>query len=141
MQTVRSCLYVIATMGAGPNDRPRAPCKIGISADGEKRLKSIQTGNPQRLCLFGEIPFGSAAMAEVAERMVHEGFQEQRLSGEWFDVCPGEALLEGFGQLRILLEAMGLSDQESKQFFYEHGLAEAVVAAMNFRKSRLGASA
>ena len=78
-------IYVIAVSEAGP-------CKIGHSADPERRLKQLQTGHAGRLTLFHreaiEVP------VKKMERAIHETIGYKRVLGEWFNVSVAEAVSE-----------------------------------------------
>lgn len=53
--------------------------KIGSASDPRGRLRSLQTGSPERLRLIGHIPGGTAR-----ERQLHDQFAADRSHGEWF---------------------------------------------------------
>jgi hypothetical protein len=59
-------------------------CKIGVSDDPAKRLKSIQTGYPWPLSIRTII---ESANAFAEESTIHRTYQRWRLEGEWFDIC------------------------------------------------------
>lgn len=59
------------------------PIKIGQSTDPEKRLISVQNGNPVKLQLTRVVPG-----IEADERWLHDLFQDFRLNGEWFKPHP-----------------------------------------------------
>ena len=63
------------------------PIKIGHSFDAKKRLRSLQTGHPDKLVLLGSF-YGS----QYDEHKLHEEFTSYRLRGEWFH--PVERLIE-----------------------------------------------
>lgn len=63
--------------------------KIGFSADVEKRLKSLQTGNPDKLFIHHKI-LCNGNHREM-ERKIHNELSYKRLSGEWFNLTPEEA--------------------------------------------------
>ncbi len=67
--------------------------KIGFSQNVEKRLSSIQTGNPQRLKIHykHEVP---KEKVRLLEKKIHENVKTQKVSGEWFDLTPEEARAE-----------------------------------------------
>jgi len=55
--------------------------KVGRASDPEKRLASLQTGNPRRLILLGSVP-------RNVERQIHECMGLRGVArhvGEWFD--------------------------------------------------------
>ncbi len=54
--------------------------KIGwTKSDPMRRLKQLQTGNGERLCLLGAFPG-----TRRDERALHEKFSDYRTNGEWF---------------------------------------------------------
>lgn len=55
--------------------------KIGYADDPRKRLKELQTGNPNKLELLGSIP-GDVSR----EKEVHHIFSDFRVNGEWFEL-------------------------------------------------------
>jgi hypothetical protein len=67
--------------------------KIGFSQDVEKRLSSIQTGNPEKLIIHhkAEVPDDRA---RLLERMIHKLNHHKKIKGEWFDLTPEEAEAE-----------------------------------------------
>ena len=63
----------------GPEAREK-PIKVGHTTRSiESRLKSCQTGHPERLHLLG-----STRSEDVTERLLHELLRKFRLVGEWF---------------------------------------------------------
>jgi hypothetical protein len=62
--------------------------KIGRAVDPEKRLKELQTGNPEELSILGLIDCESIYEADCREEQLHKEFQHLRLQGEWFDFGP-----------------------------------------------------
>ena len=59
--------------------------KIGRSKDPQKRLKQLQTGNPNRLKLIAS--FDGLGWQE---KLIHERLKSYRLKGEWFSYdCVG----------------------------------------------------
>lgn len=79
-----SSVYVIGRRGG--------PCKIGVSADPMKRLKSVQTGCAMAVEVWGYCTFPSRFVARRFERSAHDALSGNRLSGEWFDVEPEAAI-------------------------------------------------
>lgn len=75
-------IYVI-----GNNEKRQ---KIGFSKDVNKRLKSLQTGNPEKLILhhYVEIPENRV---RIIEKKIHTELSYKRISGEWFNLSPDEA--------------------------------------------------
>ena len=59
-------------------------CKIGVSDDPARRLRSIQTGYPWPLNIRTII---ESANAFAEESTIHRKYQQWRLEGEWFDIC------------------------------------------------------
>ncbi|MGW6941402.1 GIY-YIG nuclease family protein [Streptomyces xanthophaeus] len=68
-----SYVYVIGSAGS-------TRVKIGTSVSPEKRLKELQTGNPDRLEVLWHTPGGRELEAQL-----HQVFAEYRGEGEWFD--------------------------------------------------------
>ena len=54
--------------------------KIGFAVDVERRLKEIQTGNPEVLEVVGAMP-GTVR----AEKSLHRQFRADHIRGEWFE--------------------------------------------------------
>lgn len=94
----QSYVYVI-----GP--RPRGPVKIGYTSKvPESRLKSIQTGHPERLHILWSVE-GDMAL----EFSLHERFKDYRTVGEWFDfgdLDPVAAIREAVFELRGIRQVM-----------------------------------
>lgn len=62
--------------------------KIGQTDNIEKRMKSLQTGNPKKLSLIHVIPTDEPNLIEWG---LHKRYEKQRVRGEWFDIL-GEVL-------------------------------------------------
>lgn len=61
-----------------------SPIKIGITRGSmERRLKALQTGNPEVLSVLATAPGWSVTEAEI-----HEHFAGARVWGEWFSPTP-----------------------------------------------------
>jgi len=56
-------------------------CKIGYSANPEKRLSNIQTGNEAKLEIYETIPGG-----KYIEGLLHQIFEPQLIRGEWYRI-------------------------------------------------------
>jgi hypothetical protein len=95
------------------NDEPVAPVKIGISVDVQKRLASLQTGNPYPLVIAAQF-FCPNGLAETVERsfLEIESRVEHRLAGEWFNYEPIAAVQLVNFTIRALLRFSGLSEDE-----------------------------
>jgi hypothetical protein len=83
-------------------------CKIGwTSKDPRDRVRALQTGNPYPIHLAGSVPGGLDM-----EAAAHERFDDYRMSGEWFDVNPFDALMwlvyEGGSKDRIRRKRLAL---------------------------------
>lgn len=59
----------------------RGPVKIGVSIDTKERLATLQTSNPRKLVLLGEIENGG----NLLELSLHAMFAKDRIQGEWFE--------------------------------------------------------
>jgi hypothetical protein len=76
-------LYVIGT-----NERYQ---KMGFSANVERRLKSLQTGNPDKLTIHHVEPVPKEQV-RLLERKIHKDLAHYRLKGEWFNLTSQEAV-------------------------------------------------
>jgi hypothetical protein len=76
-------LYVIGT-----NERYQ---KIGFSANVERRLKSLQTGNPDKLQIH-HVELVPKEQVRLLERKIHKDLAHYRLKGEWFNLTSQEAV-------------------------------------------------
>lgn len=72
--------------------------KIGISNNIQKRINSIQTGNPKRLELLRSIECTFESHAINLEKLLHRALSEHRVKGEWFAISQ-----EKINQLPLLL--------------------------------------
>jgi hypothetical protein len=67
-------------------------CKIGISKSPNSRLSQLQTGSPYRMrfaCIFQTPNFTEARKLEFG---FHKVMKKHRTNGEWFSLCPIEAI-------------------------------------------------
>lgn len=60
------------------------PIKIGNSADVEKRIQSLQTGNHLSLRTLSKFDLIAPHLAADFERSLHVAFGDLRMEGEWF---------------------------------------------------------
>ena len=58
--------------------------KIGKSEDTSKRLKALQTGNPDINLIL------SCEESKVSEKALHNMFSHKRVSGEWFSLTASD---------------------------------------------------
>jgi hypothetical protein len=58
--------------------------KIGYSKDYSKRLKTLQTGHPKSLGIFGLIRCDTEDTAKKLEKHFHTIYKKNKLVGEWF---------------------------------------------------------
>ena len=71
--------------------------KIGTADDVRKRMRQLQTGNPNRLYLIAFLRLKTRHDADRVEREAHSSNERDRTCGEWFsmsDACSVQALLE-----------------------------------------------
>lgn len=64
--------------------------KIGYSSDVDKRLRSLQTGNPDSLTIHHKIEIPEDR-ARIVESKIHKEYSYLRLKGEWFKMDPEKA--------------------------------------------------
>jgi len=74
-RTSAKYLYVIG-------DLERGVCKIGISADVQRRLKELQTAYPFQLQIWSSLEVQNPRAIEAT---LHKKLDDFRLFGEWFD--------------------------------------------------------
>lgn len=114
-------VYIIARM---KGNRPTRPVKVGISSNPDKRLASLQTANPFPLVLLTTFYCPTRGMAKELEACFHETQSNRRLSGEWFDIAPIEAVELLCMNFRAAFDAL-IDDEELKAIAVEHsGLRE-----------------
>jgi len=76
-------VYFLTHVGQSNLDHMRV--KIGYSKHVKKRVSQLQTGNPDRLCLMGEIRTTDREEDCRIEQSLHNRCDEHRLGeGEWF---------------------------------------------------------
>ena len=73
-EEINEVVYFIQMGGFGP-------IKIGYASNVDKRLSSLQTGNPEKLRIIKTIP----ASSKQDESSFHKMFSHLRISGEWFE--------------------------------------------------------
>lgn len=66
--------------------------KIGFTKNPQRRLKTLQTGNPDKLYLHHcvEIP---DEKTRVMEKKIHSEIGYKRITGEWFNISAEDAKL------------------------------------------------
>ena len=62
----------------------RAPIKIGVSKNVDKRVDELQTGNPNKLYILSIIECTTVKRAYNLEGYLHHKLKRFRLVGEWF---------------------------------------------------------
>ena len=65
----------------------RAPIKIGVAVNIERRLNALQTANPEKLTLIASIKCKSRAEAFNIESYLHGELNNRKIRGEWFITC------------------------------------------------------
>lgn len=73
--------------------------KIGVTADIDKRIKSLQTGSSEPIVLVDK--FLSSYPFKI-ESVLHRRFADSRISGEWF--CLADEDVKSFRESCMLLE-------------------------------------
>jgi Meiotically up-regulated gene 113 len=86
---VTGYLYVICGTRDG---EAVGPCKVGRTYKPDARLKGLQTSSPYKLHIYEVWDFPNRHEAKAAEHMAHAALKRHRLSGEWFDISPVEAV-------------------------------------------------
>lgn len=90
-------LYIIS-------DNPNRT-KIGIARNPNRRIKALQTGNPNLLKIYYQysIPYYNC---QNVETILHYILGRYRIKGEWFNITPEEAKTE----VELLLMRIDLND-------------------------------
>jgi hypothetical protein len=80
--------------------------KIGYAINPAKRLKQLQTGNPEELFLHHKIEVPDDR-ARLIEQHIHREINYKRTKGEWFKLSPKEAIaLLNFAAIRWVDDQM-----------------------------------
>ena len=122
-------VYVIAH---NDGTQLRGPVKIGITSSLGARLAGIQTGNPKPLAVAHVFSFADRNHAVKIERQFHEDHYESRLSGEWFDITPFDAL-EGLCNVVVTgVEELPIGDAERKAVLQWSGYPDSIKTVCDF---------
>jgi hypothetical protein len=117
-------VYVVAHSRA---DGLHGPVKIGITSSLGSRLTGLQTGNPNQIAVAHVFAFPTRDQALKIEKTFHEDYAEHRLSGEWFNVTPFDALEGLCNVVRSCVDDFPMSLAERKAALqwsgYENGIA------------------
>lgn len=68
------------------------PVKVGITSKLKARLSQLRTGNPRKLVFAFVFRCHDRRFAAFAESAFHSVYAEKRITGEWFDMRPRDAL-------------------------------------------------
>jgi hypothetical protein len=68
------------------------PSKIGISGDPHRRLKQVQAERVPRIVLVCQFGFPTREQARAVEKEFHRNCDGFRVTGEWFDMSPSDAV-------------------------------------------------
>lgn len=81
------------------------PYKIGITNNPERRLKTLQTGHPNKLFIHYTEEIDSTQVRHI-EQTIHKLINRHRLQGEWFDLELNEAIAEvKYARMRYLKDS------------------------------------
>lgn len=117
----------------------RPPVKVGLAGDPSRRLSQIQTGYPRRLVVLHWFPCPHRDIAREIEQTFHARHEQVRMSGEWFDIAPFEAV----GSVGLILCEIvrdvqpDISDREFGQFLVDTGLADLFIKVKKMREKVL----
>ena len=78
MRDIKNCVYIISD-GSGY-------LKIGVAASLEKRVKQLQTGNPNELKVIGVIRCANRTEAGQMEARLHRILDACKYRNEWYAV-------------------------------------------------------
>nr|CAD7042329.1 hypothetical protein RP007_00867 [Rhizobium sp. P007] len=95
-----SYLYVV-----GPHDpdmeMPTPAIKIGIATNPHNRLRSLQTGCPDRLTFYALWRFETDKETRSMEAACHRAFKQKRRVGEWFNTTCDEVKEYVHGRMNL----------------------------------------
>lgn len=86
--------YLIYLIGHASDRGVGGPIKCGISRGPWGRIKALQTGSPRSLEMLAIFHVNDRATALSIEAQFHESMAGSRMSGEWFDINPTDAVGE-----------------------------------------------
>ena len=83
LQNYNFHIYLISKINSD-----QGPVKIGYSHHPPSRLKELQTGNPDKLTIWGSISFKEKKPAELTEKILHKYLKDNNFNanGEWFNI-------------------------------------------------------
>lgn len=83
-------------------ETPRHFVKVGFTNNVERRLRDLQTGNPDPIVLIAKIRSSSEAYRAL-ERDLHTRLKNHRVRGEWFDSYPEvrSIVIDHFGEVFV----------------------------------------
>lgn len=90
--------------------------KIGrTDSSVDERLKSLQTGNPVKLRIFGIVECNG--INEISEARLHQEFDQYRAEGEWFCINPARVIetLSSYKGKVIVDDPLGVSFVKGSQ--------------------------
>lgn len=70
-----------------------SPYKIGFTKNPDKRLKSLQTGNPRKLSMLYKEEINENEIKYI-EKQIHKELKRKQVSGEWFNISLEDAISE-----------------------------------------------
>ncbi len=65
----------------------KAPVKIGVAKNIQRRLEALQTANYEKLLLIAQIECANRAEAYNIESYLHKELSNRNIRGEWFATC------------------------------------------------------
>ena len=60
------------------------PFKVGVARNVDRRLETLQTGNPYELAIIAKLGPFSRLQAYETERRLHRRLKNFKIRGEWF---------------------------------------------------------
>ena len=119
--------HYIYVMGTRREGALVAPVKVGITKNPASRVRQVSTGSPYGIGVVFLFCAPDRLVAREIEQAFHSVYKRYRLSGEWFDMPPSEAV----ARMCICMKAAfsvnlpGLSDDERNAVTDLSGVAEA----------------
>lgn len=88
--------------------------KIGVADNPAKRVKELQTGNPEIALIYESAKISNAYQVES---QLHKMFRMHRITGEWFSIQDKDKFVD---DVRLLVEKTGIiTECKDSDFDYE----------------------
>lgn len=97
-------------------------CKVGVSGDPSRRLKQLQTSNPDKLTLASSVLMSSKQQAYYIESYIHDKFKRYKIRGEWFKNIDPSVFSDNIRKIKVKHD----SNVEYKRKSYQEDILKEV---------------